>query len=366
LEDIAMIRSRTVTLTVTAILSLGAGTGCPWRKEVIKIAPDGTVIMHLTYSATAEELERFDALPSPETGWEVSKTVEVEDDKEKHTLTATQTFASGEELPQTYAPYDDPGADLCLAFPTTLSIEEDADGVYYHFHRVYTPRRWAYVQYWKDRFIDDDIKKLGEKPPEELTADEKLQIVMAFAGIEAFKQLEFAKTALLESEPDLQPEYWLLARRALLDVYEEDNDYFRAVVELCEQAPEDEREECFSHETERILAEGYAAFTKSLREDAGFRAHQRAAFEWAYGRAERYFEITDELGAHNFGIEVEMPGKVIAHNGDDLDDVSGTDVVEWTFDGRAFRDRPYELMAISRVDREPKIEGEDTVDDCDR
>ena len=361
-----MIRNHTLMLTVTAILSLVAGTGCPWRKEVIKIASDGTVAMRLTYSATAEELERFDALPSPETGWEVSKTVEIEDDKEKHTLTATQTFASGGELPQTHAPDDDPGADLCLAFPTTLSIEERADGVYYHFHRVYTPRRWAYVQYWKDLFIDNDIKKLGEKPPEELTADEKLQIVVAFAGIEAFKQLEFAKTALLECEPDHQPEYRLLARRALLDVYEEDNDYFRAVVELCEQAPEDERGECFNHETERILAEGYAAFTQSLREDADFRAYQLAAFEWAYGRAERYFEITDELGAHNFEIEVEMPGTVIAHNGDDSDDATGADVVEWTFDGRAFRDRPYELMAISRVDREPKIEGEDTVDDNGR
>jgi hypothetical protein len=295
--------------------------------------------------------------------------VKIEDDgTEEHTVSGTQTFSPGQVLPETYASDDDPDADLCLTFPTTLAIEQRADGTYYHFRRVYVPRGWAYVQYWKERFIDDDIKKLGAKPPQELTQEERLQIVEAFAIVEAFKQIEFAKAASEECAPDLPPVDWLRARQALVDVYEGETDQnsFDDMLELCRQAPEARRGECFDTQAERILANGYAALVQSLQQDADFRLSELEEFDRAYERAQSYYENTDELGAHHFEIEVEMPGKVIAHNGDDLDEVPGKSTVEWMFDGKAFRDRPYELLAISRVVDEAESEAEDTADDDDR
>ena len=151
---------------------------------------------------------------------------------------------------------NDPEADLYLDFPTTLTIQDRADGRYFYLRRTYTSRRWAFVQYWHDSLIDDDIKKLGDKPVEELSRDDRLKIVRAFAGIEAHTQLEFAKEALADCEPELPSEYGLLARQALLSVYEEKYDHFRTVLDLCEDLTDDAQETCFEREADRIHGVG--------------------------------------------------------------------------------------------------------------
>ena len=227
---------------VLPLATLAACTGCPFRKEHITVTADGTVLMRLEYEGSAEELERFDALPSRETGWKVKREIKKQDkegDEETHVLTAERRFAPGEPLPRNLAKENDPEADLYLDFPTTLTIQDRADGLYFHFRRTYTPRRWAYVQYWHDS-IEDDIKKLGDKPVDELTRDDRLKIVQAFATLEALTQLEFAKEALAECEPELPPEYGLLARQALMSVYEEKHDHFRPLLDLCEDLTDDE------------------------------------------------------------------------------------------------------------------------------
>jgi len=234
-----------------------------------------------------------------------------------------------------------------------LTIQDRADGRYFYFRRTYTPRRWAYVQYWHDSIIDDDIKKLGDKPVEELTRDDRLKIVRALAGIEASTQLEFAKEALAECEPELPPEYGLLARQALLSIYEEKYDHFRTVLDLCEDLTDDQQEACYEREADRILAEGYDAYIQSLS-DSGLGQDQRDAFHRSYQRAKRFHQITNELGAHGFEIEVEMPGNIVAHNGEKVREEEDGKVayVTWTFDGKAFRDRPVEMIVISRVDHD--------------
>jgi hypothetical protein len=348
-----MYRNRLVTGCVIAVLGLVIGTGCPGRKEVIKIAGDGTVTMHLTYSGTAAEIGRFDALPSARTGWDVSKTVKTDGDEEEHIVEAKQAFAPGAALPSQLVADDEPDADLCLEFPTSLWTEERADGVYYRFHRVYVPRRWAYVEYWRNWCFGDDTDKLVGKPREELTLEEKVKIAQAFACAEALHRLELALVALEEFAPDLPPEYPLLARQAAIQFYE-DMDIDETIAR-CEQAPEDERQECFNREAERILAEGHAAFVQSLLTDAGLSALDIARFEDAFERAQKYYEITSELGGHFFEIEVSMPGELIAHNGE-VDESDDGDTVEWSFQGDAFRDRPHELIAISRVVHDAGVE----------
>ena len=341
--------------TILTLGTLAACAGCPFRKERITVTADGSVLMRLQYQGSAEELERFDALPSRETGWKVKREIKKQDqakDDETQVLTAERRFAPGEPLPRNLAKENDPEADLYLDFPTTLTIEDRADGRYFHFRRTYTPRRWAYVQYWHDS-IEDEIKKLGDKPVEELTRDDRLKIVQAFGTFEAFTQLEFAKEALAELEPELPPQYGLLARQALLSVYEEKHDHFRPLLDLCEDLTDDRKLECYGREADRILAEGYDAYIQSLS-DSGLEQDQQDAFHRSYQRAKRFHQITNELGAHGFEIEVQMPGAIVAHNGEKVREGEDGNVayVTWTFDGRAFRDRPVEMIVISRMDHD--------------
>jgi hypothetical protein len=351
-----------------AAVTLSACVGCVERDEEITIAPDGSVVIELEYKGDEEDILRGDAMPSAEGGWNVVRTTEKDNDKIKHVLKAERRFAPGEQLPRTFAATGDPNTDLYLDFPTTVRVEKRPDGVYYYFRRVYTPRRWAYIQRWNDILFDDDIKKLGNKPVEELTLQERVNIAESFAGFEALKQLEFAKTAIEESQRELPAEYGLMARRAVLQVYERELERGRieGIITSCEALSEGARGKCYDVEVERILGEAYAAYMQSLRQDAGLEPQQLAAFERAYQRARRYHEISEQLGGHNFGITVTMPGTIIAHNflEDDVEvnEQEGTSTVEFTFDGKWFRDCPHELIVVSRLGDKPRAEERSQVD----
>ncbi len=359
-----MTRLRLSAWTTLAIVALPAVTGCFGRGEKIKIARDGSATVSINYEGSVEDFQTADALPSHASGWDVSVTVKQDGDEQKQEMVAERVFAPGDDLPSSYAGADDPDADLYLSFPTDVRIEERSDGTYYYFTRTYQPRRWAYVHHWHEMFFDDSVKKLGEKSKEELTQEDLVSIVQAFAGVEAFKQMEFAKTALAECEPSHGPEVWLFARRALLDVYEKEADFFAAIIQRCEQPGEEEQQSCFDEEAQRFLDTGYAALVGSLSEQSGFTAARLAAFDAAFDRALLDYSITDELGGHYFEIEVEMPGTVIAHNADkaDTDADENVTTVQWQFEGNAFRDRPQELIVVSRVDHDSEVTPRSAID----
>ncbi len=351
---------RFILLSAAVVLPVLFALGCVKRKEVLIVKPDGAVTVTIEYEGDKGDFDKGDAMPSPASGWKVDREVrsvvrqnnEKKEEKEEVELIGERTFKPGEELPGSYAAPDDPDAGRYLKFPTTLTRERRTDGVYLHFRRVYAPRDWAYVQLWADLHLDDNIKKLGEKKPEELTYYERVQILKAFAGVEAYKQIELAQRALKESDERLKPDHWLLARRALLSVYEEKMDWDE-IANVYEGTPPEQQDEQFERESQRILAEAHQAFVGSLKRDAGYDADHLAKFDAAYQRAKKYYDITNDLGGHSFELEVRMPGTIVAHNGDKADD-DGT--VKWEFDGKAFRDRPYELMVTSRLplDRDEK------------
>lgn len=355
-----IIRNYLPILATSIGIALVNSLGCVEREETITVARDGSVTIELEYEGTEEEMAKGDAMPSEESGWSVARSTKEEDKKTKIILESKRRFEPGEPLPSSFAAPDDPDVDLYVEFPTTLRMERRRDGIYYYFRRVYTPRRWAYVRHWQDEFVDKTVRNLGDKPVEELTSDEQRQIVEAFAAVEAFKQLEFTAIALKESNPHLPLEYGLIARRAILRYYQEVSDahgggpsYFDELISRCSPLEEDQRNDCFDRETERLLAEAYDAYVQSLRHDAGLTTWQIAAFEEAYRRAERYFEITDQLGGHLFEIHVVMPGTIIAHSAldddIDVDEEENVSSVRFQFEGDWFRDRPYEMIVVSRV-----------------
>lgn len=348
---------RRYILISAVVLPMLIAIGCVKRKETIVVKPEGAVTVTIEYEGDKGDFDKGDAMPSPASGWKVDRNVKSEarpngEKKDEVTLTGERTFKPGEELPGSYAAPDDPSAALYLKFPTTLTRERRKDGEYLHFRRVYTPRDWAYVQFWADAHIDDNMKKLGEKKPEELTHEERVQLLKAFAGVEAYKQIELAQRALKESDPSLKPDHWLLARAALMKVYEESVDWDE-MAKRYESTPQEDQDEQFERESQRISGEAHQAFVGSLKRDAGYDAERIAKYGAASDRIKKFYEITNDLGGHVFQIHVQMPGTIVAHNGDKMDD-DGT--VEWEFDGKAFRDRAYELMVTSRLplDREGK------------
>jgi hypothetical protein len=326
--------------------------GCLERKESITITNEGRVSIAIAYEGEKVDFEGDDAMPSAAGGWKVERAEKKDGDKDVISLTAQRTFGPHEELPRNYAAVDDPQAKLYLQFPTTLRREVRPDGVYLHFRRVYERRDWAYVQLWLDQ-IDRNVKKLGEKKAEELTQEERVQIVKAVAGAEALKQVELVERALKESNESLKQDHWLLARQALLEVYEEKTDWDEIGKRL-ETISADERGPALERESQQILDEAHRGFVRSLREDARYGEDQIARFEAAYERSKKYYQITAQAGGHAFHIQVTMPGTIVAHNSEKSHEDDGT--VEWEFDGSAFRDRTFELMATSRLplDREKR------------
>lgn len=369
-----MIPKRFSTLALMAFAPVLISLSCVEREEKIKIALDGAVTIELEYEGSEEEISDGDAMPSIEAGWEVERVVEKDDNGDVTVkLTSERRYEPGEALFRNFAALGDPDTDLYSDFPTEVRIERRWDAIYYYFHRTYTPRRWAYIQRWHDEFIDDEIKRLGEKPVDELTPDEQAQVAEAFAGAEAFKQIEFSSIAIAESHPDLPVEYGLMARRALIDYYTnaDESGGLQRVIETCGSLSDEKlRGECFDREANRILGEGYAAYVGSLKSDAGFKKRDMAAFEHAYERAQRYHKISGQLGGHNFKIQVTMPGTIVAHsaldNDIDVDEEAHMSTVEFEFDGEWFRDRPYELIAVSRLDYDTLKKLESRTDDDDR
>jgi len=369
-----MTRNRATAFGTATILGLAACAGCVLRQEKIAIGRDGSAVIELEISGTPEELARGDALPSAQGGWDVERRTDWDKDEEKTVLTTKRSFAPGEALPATFASPTDPNTDLYLSFPTEVRVEQRPDGMYYFFQRVYAPRNWVYVQYWQDVFFNKDVQKLGDKPVEQLTREERRSLIQAFASVEAFKQAELTKAALAECAPELPIENRLAARQALLDVYEnyglldrglrlnifdKDDEPVYAIMNRCDLPTEDARNACYEAEASRLLGEAHSALLAKLHDDIGFGVVQLARFELAYHRALRRYEITNQLGGQQFEVTLEIPGRIVAHNGDEatFDEESGMSGVTWRFEGKAFRDRTHELTVVSKMadESDPKV-----------
>jgi hypothetical protein len=324
---------------------MGLAGGCLERKETIRVAPDGGVHVEIQYSGEPEQMETADALPSDASGWPVRRDVELDKDgKEVVTLTAERRFQPREDLPRNFAPKDDPDADLYLQFPTSVQIERRDDGLYMHFRRTYLPRAWANIQYWQDQIIDDDIKKRADKPVEEMSEEDRVMIVKAFAGFEFYKQLELLSVAMRRLGAEVPQDVWLRARAALLETAEATD--WDAVVARVVGLPEDQRDKAFEAESQKLLEGTHRAFAAELAAAGKFSELQMERFEAAFTRAKKEHQITHELSAHAFKTTVFMPGEVVAHNADKIDDDGAA---EWEFGGDAFRDRPFEMMITSKL-----------------
>ncbi len=329
---------------MTLFLVLGL-VGCLERTETITVEPDGTVLIEAVFKTDQEgELYEGDAIPSDAGGWLV-EVQEVEQDGERRFhLTAAGVFGPLFKLPANYAVPGDPDTALYLQFPTTVEIEDRADGVYYHFHRTYPARPWAHIEALREVLLDGPTRKLKDKDKDDYTpADWKL-IARSYTDFEAAKLLTFARGAYLETTPDVPQDAWLDVLGAFRKMQGElDLDVIAEVMQIDD---EDEREEAIALEVKAWEEKSFKTLDASLRDFCGYGGARMKDFMRRYQSRLKDYDVTSGLGDDAFVITVVMPGAIVGSNADE----TSPDRATWKFSGRRFRDRRVELMVTSRSD----------------
>ena len=69
------------------------------------------------------------------------------------------------------------------------------------------------------------------------------------------------------------------------------------------------------------------------------------AFFDGYALEKKRREVTEDLQDEKFEIRIQMPGQIVAHDGDEVEGST----VTWKFDGKAMNDRPQTVRVTSRV-----------------
>ncbi len=381
-------------LTLVPALMLIAAVGCIKRSETITIFEDGRLRLTAEIVGDPDDVYNGDAMPTAESGWQIEDNIQTDNEGKKElTRTATREIAAGAEIPDSYATPNSRLDAIALQFPTTVTIEQRADGTYYHFRRIYQRRDFAIVQYLQDRAMEsDEAKAITQKEPQDVTDEERMTLARIFVDIAAKRSATYMEQVGLEMQSEIPQHALLAARRSALAVYSSD-DFMKQLTDLLRDDTEDEGT---ADKLERDLhARLTRAATESLRE-SGVRKAVIDEFVDRCSLANDAFEITEDLGDETWFVGVEMPGRIIAHNSfgdssqffhDMLEPQKDENVtrhgqveskvavmkngkreivttqhkyesrsskVAWEFDGKALRDRDVVLMATSFVPRETK------------
>lgn len=340
-------------LTISAHRRLGALVaavavlvpGCLERKETIQIDRDGSVRMRVELTGDPGDFASGDALPDRRSGWKTEDEFETKDngDQEQRRI-ATREFGAGAPLPDAYVDPDDPQYGIALMFPTTLEIERRPDGRYYHFKRVYEARAQARYQIHRE-LLEDAFAKFGEladKNPAELTDQERKDLVNLLRTLEILKQAEYVAAGAAALEDTWPQHYGLLLRQALFE-------YFHSIdvsllVDLLAQPDTPERNAAIDEFGEGMVAGTRDVLLGKLRELRVPR-DEIELFLAAHDEEGARRAVTEDLPDEHWRVRVEMPGEIVAHNGDDADEHG----VVWEFPGKVMHDRDHVLMVTSRV-----------------
>lgn len=354
-------------------LVLLATLGCIKREENITVLPDGSTFLAGYFEGDPSDFRDGDALPIERSGWRVEEHLK-SDSNQKKTLirTAQRMIPANAALPDSYAAQNDPVADICLRFPTTVKVERRPDGDYYHFRRVYRGRRYSQFIFWQKTILEsDEIQKISNRSPEEMTESERVKLAEAFIASDTRKTAEFIEDAALSMTDRLPQDAWLAALRAGLNTYEREFTD-QKLTELLKSDDDAAEAMALANQTRELVVE---SMRQALRK-------QRIApmlineFIDAYHLSRDEFDVTEDLGDENWRVTVVLPGNIIGYNGADamtpdmnddrgrnpasdagyevLDQVTfepGFSRVRWEFDGNRLADRDVVLAATSFVPR---------------
>ncbi|UCF34064.1 MAG: hypothetical protein JSV78_01910, partial [Phycisphaerales bacterium] len=304
---------------IRTILSLAAAAsllaiGCLKRTEGIVIAPDGSAKLMVRFEGDLEDLENGDAMPSKKTGWQISDKIAKEDDGSKHIdRSGVLHLSAGAEWPASYAEPRTDVEEIALEFPTTLRIEKQNDGTYYHFRRVYRARPAARIRYLNESILEDkQIQELAGKDPEEITNEEREKLTKAFIDFEAEKTITFIDQAARSLEDEIPPQVWLPIRPNVRAIYH--SEELRAkTLELMSFLHTDEMADAAAKLEEGVLADVLETL-KSTLSNNGLPGSLIERFVRAYELAREGYSITEDLTDEKWRVCVDMPGRIVAHS----------------------------------------------------
>jgi len=373
-----MTRNRLLDYSLTgrlsaAVLILLVSLGCIKREETIAALPDGSTFLASHIEGDPDDFQSGDALPTERSGWRVEEHLKSESDKKKTLIrTAQRMIPANGAIPDSYAAQNDPVGNICLRFPTTITLERRPDGDYYHFRRVYKGRRYSQFIFWqKTIFESDEMQKISNRSPEKMTESERIKLAEAFIASDTRKTAEFIEDAALSMTDRLPQDAWLAALKAGLDTYEQEFTD-QKLSELLKSEDGTTEAMTLANQTRELVVE---SMRQSLREQriAPMRINE---FIEAYQLARDEFDVTEDLGDENWRVTVVLPGSIIGYNGADattpdmnddrgknpasdsaykvLDKAEfepGFSLVRWEFDGNYLADRDVVLAATSFVPR---------------
>lgn len=330
-----------------AVLLFAGVPGCVERKERITVREDGTVHIVVRHeSESIDDLVDGDALPDPAAGWVVDLRLEQQDDRSVHVHEAIAAFGPGAALPSRHGPPGDPLAGQMLAFPTTLVVEKRRDGVWWHFRRVYAPRRWAE---WGALRESPAARRLEEFADLDVDATPEQIESLTRGVVDVFveRQLLLARRALVEAVPSAPQDGWLRVTVAMgrfgreMDAAPDVRDLLFAMKER----DESKRGPAVTAAVRKLEARVETGLEEVVRIECGISGRDLSTFRAALRRQRKEAEVTEDLADDRFEIVVEMPGTIMGSNSDSLLGSSA----RWSFDGEDLFDRPRELLVSSRM-----------------
>ena len=321
-------------------------TGCLERKETISVRPNGMSRIEIEISGDTSDIDGPDALPTRELGWRIEREDQTTDDgKEKTTLVARRQLNADDEWPDSFAAPDDAQYDAALRFPTSLTIERRRDGTYYHFYREYEPREHARYQYYADRLkkFTDQLSANG-RSFETMTSDERRNVVDLMAQNEAMKHVQYAQAGIDALAEQWPQDFGLELQQAVREHFARAD--LGALVDLLAEGESDERDAAI----QRFADETIAAVPRVLEETLARLSVPRneiAAFFTEYDAEQARHAATEDLADERWEIRLELPGELVAHTGDRVEDGQ----VVWEFEAEALFDRRTIVAATSVVRR---------------
>ncbi|MEM7203410.1 MAG: hypothetical protein AAF628_24315 [Planctomycetota bacterium] len=336
--------SRQLRSILVVVLLVGGAplTGCLDREEDLTISPAGEV--HVVHRITGDQadLDAGAARYPTHAPFSVQREAHVDrDGRRKVTLRSTATFRSVDALPEHFGPARDPRAAGALRQQSRLR-QWVADGKrYYRFERVYRPRAWAdYAVFYRRAFDPvrehiDNADAIWRQP-----LGERVRVVRALCSYERMKLQQWVAAGLHDALPGGAAELAALQlRAAIANYFDRVVDDHRLASSLTERLDELDRL-CAKIQTD---VEDLVA--RYCRDQLGFDQGALAALQRHLQRSQHDFAVSQDLEDEHFVVRLELPGDLVAHNGDRV--VDGH--VVWEFDGRDLRDRSHRLLAISAV-----------------
>jgi hypothetical protein len=330
---------------VSAVL-LSFLAGCLVRKETIRVARDGSVDYQVAMEGNTENEVRDAEGPDPALGWQDVQLFSTTDDKGKETWhrTASMRVPAGGSLPDRFLAQPPPYG-VFLQFPTEVTIEQRADGQYYHFRRVYQPVPWRVYDWYRFRQLEDDekIKAILALDKEQWTEEDYRMVAAALMRVKIDQQMFLLREAMRSAAPDLPQDTWLLIRQSLIDLAEK---YDWSQIKEALALPKEDREKRLEQLGDAFEQAVDRAFQQACENHIP--GTRLAAVQAELQLVSKRFETINGYGGQGFEITVYLPGELVGHNGDDVVDGG----VRFKLGGYFFRDRPHELLATSFVPAE--------------